>query len=129
MIESQAVAIGFRRTASQQLTHVGLVLAPRRTARRRLVQALLPSGALIAGACVGYLGNDAEHPAAPAPPPGTQAEVVVLQQQLDDARSALRLAGAHGQELEHQVDALNQRLRDTTVELTFVRKAREGKQP
>jgi hypothetical protein len=42
---------------------------------------------------------------------------------------ALRLADARGQELEHQIDALNQRLRESTEELTFFRKAREGKHP
>jgi len=126
---SGSVSIGLKRTSSQELTHVGLVLSPRQTARRRLVQVLLPTGALMMGVSMGFLGRAAAHPIAPPPPPDASSEVRLLQQQLDEARSALRLARAHGQELEHQIDALNQRVRDTTVELTFVKKAREGKPP
>ena len=122
--------IGPGRAESQRLTHGGLVVSPRRTASRRLMQALLPTGALVVGTGVGYLGSDAVGPAAfVSPPTAASSEVLLLQQQLDEARSALRLAGAHGQELEQQIDALNHRLRETTVELTFVKKAREGKQP
>jgi chromosome segregation ATPase len=57
------------------------------------------------------------------------AEIQPLKQQLDQARLALRLSSARSQELERQVDALNQRLRESTEELTFFRKAREGKHP
>ncbi len=55
------------------------------------------------------------------------AELVTLRQQLDQARMGLRVAEARGQELEKQIDALNQKLTESQDELTFFRKAREGK--
>jgi hypothetical protein len=39
----------------------------------------------------------------------------------------LRLADARSHELERQIDALNQKLTESQDELTFFRKAREGK--
>jgi hypothetical protein len=39
----------------------------------------------------------------------------------------LRVADARGEELEKQIDALNQKLTESQDELTFFRKAREGK--
>ena len=39
----------------------------------------------------------------------------------------LRVAQARGHELERQIDALNQKLTETEEQLTFVRKAREGR--
>ena len=46
---------------------------------------------------------------------------------LDQARLELRLAAAHGQELERQVDTLNQRLREAQEALTFFRKTRDAR--
>jgi hypothetical protein len=39
----------------------------------------------------------------------------------------LRISDARSKELERQVDALNQRLRECSDELSFFRKARDGK--
>ena len=39
----------------------------------------------------------------------------------------LRIADARSQELEKQIDELNQKLNESQDELTFFRKAREGK--
>ena len=39
----------------------------------------------------------------------------------------LRIADARSQELEKQIDELNQKLTESQDELTFFRKAREGK--
>ena len=61
---------------------------------------------------------------APAAP---SAELVQLRQQLEQARMGLRVADARSQELEKQIDALNQKLTESQDELTFFRKAREGK--
>ena len=61
---------------------------------------------------------------APAAP---TAELVQLRQQLEQARMGLRVADARSQELEKQIDALNQKLTESQDELTFFRKAREGK--
>lgn len=115
-------------TATQKLSHVGLVLAPRRTAARRLLQALLPMGLLVVGAGAGYVSGGATRPGPPAAAAGPAPDVVRLHRELDEARAALRLAGAHGQGLEQQIDALNHRLREAIVELTFVKKAREARE-
>ena len=50
-----------------------------------------------------------------------------LEKRLEQARLTLSISEARGQELERQVDALNQRLREAQDELTFFRKTREGK--
>jgi len=39
----------------------------------------------------------------------------------------LRVSDARSQELERQIDALNQRLRECQEEVAFFRKTREGK--
>ena len=62
-----------------------------------------------------------------APPAAPTAELVQLRQQLEQARMGLRVADARSQELEKQIDALNQKLTESQDELTFFRKAREGK--
>jgi septal ring factor EnvC (AmiA/AmiB activator) len=48
-------------------------------------------------------------------------------QALEQSRLQLRVSGARSQELERQIDALNQRLRECQEEVTFFRKARDGK--
>jgi len=50
-----------------------------------------------------------------------------LEKQLEQTKLSLSMSEARGQELERQVDALNQRLRETQDELTFFRKARGTK--
>ena len=123
--------MGFGRIATRRLTQVRLELLPRRRARRWLLRSLLILGALAAGAGAGIVGRDQAIAAMPSPPPAVDAAAAQLQplrEEVDQARSALRLATARSQELERQVDALNQRLREATEELTFFRKAREGRQ-
>ena len=48
-----------------------------------------------------------------------------LRQRIDQAELALQLSRAQVQESERQIDALNQRLRDTQEELAFFRQSRE----
>ena len=60
-------------------------------------------------------------------PAAPTAELVQLRQQAEQARMGLRIADARSQELEKQIDALNQKLTESQDELTFFRKAREGK--
>ena len=60
-------------------------------------------------------------------PAAPTAELVQLRQQVEQARMGLRIADARSQELEKQIDALNQKLTESQDELTFFRKAREGK--
>jgi len=122
--------MGFGRIATRRLTQVSLELMPQRGARRWPMRSALLLAALLAGAGVGVAGRD--HAVAALQPPAPAAADVAaqlqpLRQEVDEARLALRLATARSQELERQVDALNQRLREATEELTFFRKAREGK--
>jgi hypothetical protein len=115
------------RHATRELTRVGLVLAPRRGSGRWLVRWAMLAIVLSAGAGLGYAARG-ELPAAAAPAPlGPSPEVLRLRREGEQARLALRLAEARGQELERQVDAVNERLREGTEELTFFRKAREGR--
>ena len=50
---------------------------------------------------------------------------LLLRQRIDQAELALQLSRAQGHELERQIDALNQRLRETQEELAFFRPSRE----
>jgi uncharacterized protein HemX len=54
------------------------------------------------------------------------ADLQQAQQALEQARLQQRVATARGQELERQIDALNQKLRECQVDLAFVRGARGG---
>ena len=119
----------FGRSATHDLTRVGLTLAQRpRRGRWILLVAVLVVGAFAAGAALGELLREKAPPPAvvraPAPPTPEQQQ---LRQQLEQARMALRLAESRGQELERQIDALNQKLTESQDELTFFRKAREGR--
>ncbi|MDE2565191.1 MAG: hypothetical protein KGL50_05340, partial [Burkholderiales bacterium] len=55
-----------------------------------------------------------------------QAELRQARQALEQARLQQRVSSARGQELEHQVDALNQGLRQCQVDLAFYRGAHDG---
>jgi len=46
---------------------------------------------------------------------------------VEQSRLQLRVSQARGQELEHQIDSLNKSLHECQEELTFFRKARDGK--
>ena len=122
-----AVSIGFGRAATRDLTRVGLTLAPKRaSAPRWLAALLLAVVAFAAGVAAGELLRE---PAAPivVRAPAPNAELGALRQQLEQARMGLRVADARSQELERQIDALNQKLTEAQDELTFFRKAREGR--
>ncbi|HUP08538.1 MAG TPA: hypothetical protein VMU47_15375 [Caldimonas sp.] len=110
-----------------------LVLA--RTSRRRVWRGVLTT-LLLLSLCAGFgaAGYAYGHgwaplrlasPAATAPAPTASAEP--WRAELEQSRLALRMAEARGQELEHQVDALNQRLRESNEQLAFLRTAREGR--
>lgn len=112
------------RTATHQLTHGGLVLAPQRAGRGWLAALLVALGLGAAGAGGFFAGQ--------MQPQDVQRlghalrDNQGLQQALDQAKAALRMSEARSQELERQIDALNQRLRECQDELTFFRKTREG---
>ena len=129
------MANGLGRTAS--LTRIGLTLTPPPRRVRRFF-------AVVALAAIAFAAGFGAHellrpppaavvaPAAAAPvvvraPAGPNPELAQLRQQLEQAQLGLRVAEARGQELERQVDSLNQKLTESQDELTFFRKAREGR--
>ncbi len=54
-------------------------------------------------------------------------QVQALQQELEQSRLTQRVAAARSQELEREIDVLHRTLRESQDELTFFRKARDGK--
>ena len=120
-----------RRSAMHDLTRVRLTLAPRpRRARSLALVAALVGGAFAGGAAIGELLIGKAPAAVVRQPAPTVAEVQQLQQlrqQLEQATMGLRLAESRGHELERQIDALNQKLTESQDELTFFRKARDGR--
>jgi uncharacterized protein HemX len=122
------VSIGFAPQATRDLARVGLTLAPqRRSGRGALVAALLVAAAFGAGLGAGELLRERAPAVVVRVPAAPSAELVQARQQLEQARMELRVADARGEELEKQIDALNQKLTESQDELTFFRKAREGK--
>jgi len=123
-----AVSIGFGRQATRDLTRVGLTLAPRRRSGRG---ALVAVGLVAAAFAAGLGADELLRERAPAvvvrTPAAPTAELLQLRVQLEQARMGLRVAAARSEELEKQIDALNQKLTESQDELTFFRKAREGK--
>lgn len=119
---------GFGSNATSDLTRVGLTLAPPPRRARRIVLAIaLATTALAAGALAGDLLRERAAPVVVRTPVPPNAELQQLRQQLEQAQMGLRVAEARGQELERQIDALNQKLTESQDELTFIRKAREGR--
>ena len=119
------MAIGFQRTASQRLSHVGLVVAPRRRSRGWIGAAGVVV-VLASGIGAGWAWRESAIVPAPAPA-ASPAEVRALRDEVAQSRLALRLSEARSRELERQIDTLNQQLAETQEQLTFFRKAREGK--
>jgi len=120
---------------ARDLSASALVLARSGAPRRRVVRGMLlvlVQAALLAGAAGGgYALASGWTPlrAAPvvvlAPPAAPKAEP--WRAELEQSRLALRMAEARGQELERQIDALNQRLRESNEQLAFLRTARDGR--
>ena len=122
------MSTGFERTATHELTRVALTLAPQSKRGRWLVLvAALVAAAFAAGGAVGELVRDKEASVVARVPASPNAESTQLRQQLEQATMALRVAEARGEELERQIDALNHKLAESQDELTFFRKAREGR--
>ena len=122
------MSIGFGRKATRDLTRVGLTLAPqRRSGRSAVVVALLAAGAFAAGFGAAELLRERAPAVVVRAPAAPTHELVQLRQQLEQARMGLVVAHARSLELEKQIDTLNQKLTESQDELTFFRKAREGK--
>ena len=122
------MSIGFGHAATRDLTRIGLTLAPRRRpGRGAFIATLLVAAAFGAGLATGEVLRERAPEVVVRAPAAPTAELVQLRQQLEQARMGLRIADARSQELEKQIDALNQKLTESQDELTFFRKAREGK--
>ena len=126
------MSLRLRRKAYRELTRIRLVLSPRRNHGGWFAFSTLLVGTILITATTRFVPG-AELPfgmptavAAPlaAASPDTSK---LLEKRLEQARLTLSVSEARGQELERQIDALNQRLRETQDELTFFRKTREGK--
>ena len=83
--------------------------------------------ALALGAAIGYLAHERATPVVVARPALPAPELAPLRRELAEARLAMQLSEARSAELERQIDALNQKLAESQEQLTFVRKAREGR--
>jgi septal ring factor EnvC (AmiA/AmiB activator) len=119
------MAILFGRAVGHDLTSMPLVLAPA-AARRGPVVAAVVVAALLAGAGATHLYWSQQLGPLQAQV-ASMKDLPQLEQQLEQARQRLRLAEAHGSELERQIDALNQRLLKAQEEVAFIRKARDGR--
>lgn len=112
------------RSASRDLARARLVLAPGGARRGWIAWGVLVMLALLAGAGASHLVWRERFA-------GWQQQSVALkdlqqlQQGLEQSRLLLRLSDARSRELERQIDALNQRLRESQEELTFFRKTRD----
>jgi uncharacterized protein HemX len=120
------MSILVRQGGPKDLSRGALVLAPARGGFGWIVWCALIVAALLAGAA----GSDwywRQRLAQAQQASVALKDVQQLQQAQEQARLQLRVAEARSQELEHQIDSLNQRLRESQEELTFFRKARETK--
>jgi len=123
-----AAPMALRRSVHRDLTRVGLTLAPQRRAGRGLgLAALFVAAAFAAGVGASELLREPVKAPITAAAAAPSAEVVQLRQRLEQASLALRVADARSAALEHQIDALNQKLTQSEDELTFFRKARESR--
>ena len=120
------MSIRLWRVAPKNLARIRLVLSPGRARRSWIVWCALVIAALLAGAAASHAYWSAR-----LGPLQSQAaalkDLQPLQHGQEQSRLKLRLSESHGQELERQIDALNQRLRECQDDLAFLRKAHNGK--
>jgi hypothetical protein len=121
------MSFGFGGTATRDLTHVGITLARQRRRGRWLLAPALLVLALTLGTAMGYLLPERAAPRVVAAPAVADPALPLLRRQLAEAQMALQLSEARSHELERQIDALNQKLAESQEQLTFIRKAREGR--
>lgn len=115
------------RDATRQLTRIGLVLSHRQARGDWLGRAAMALAGLLVGAAAASQYREVAVPASPPPPVVGAAQAPPLQQRLDQSLLSLRLSEARGAELEHQIATLVQQQRECQEELSFFRKARDGK--
>jgi len=115
---------------AKDLARVPLVLAPGLHAGGRVLRGAVMVAALAGAVLVGAAGchvywdgrlTQLQRDAVP------MAQHRQAEQALTQTRLQLQMSEAHGRELEHQIDALNQRLRVCLEEVTFFRKGHEAR--
>jgi uncharacterized protein HemX len=115
-----------RLARTTDLTRLPLMLTPAGPRRGAWLRAALLLAALLAGAAGShvYWSQELARWREGAVPIAElrRAEAAAAQAQLQ-----LGVSEAHGRELEHQIDGLNQRLRESQEELAFFRKGRDTK--
>jgi septal ring factor EnvC (AmiA/AmiB activator) len=112
------------RATPNPLTRIRLVLSPGAAWRGRVGWSVVVVAALLAGAAAGHflwIDGPVALPDSGAP----LQQLKTSQHALEQSRLQLRAADARSQELERQIDAFNQRLRECQEELTFFRNARD----
>ena len=112
------------RATPNPLTRIRLVLSPGAARRGWVGWGAVVAAALLAGAAAGRFFWSDGPAALPDPGPALQ-QLKTLQHALEQSRLQLRASDARSHELERQIDAFNQRLRECQEELTFFRNARE----
>jgi len=113
------------RRATKNLTRFGLVLSRPRAGRDWFDRAALAIAGAVVGIAAGY-HFWGEPLAQLQQQVGVVQDQQQLQQRLEQSRLTLQLSEARGQELERQIAALVQQLRESQEELTFFRKTRDG---
>jgi len=121
------MSFGLAGTPTRELTQVGITLARQRRRGRWLLAPVIVAAALALGTAIGYLAHERATPVVVARPATPAPELAPLRRELAGARMAMQLSEARSAELERQIDALNQKLAESQEQLTFVRKAREGR--
>ena len=119
------MAIRSGRSAGEWMSHVRLVPTPGGANVRRRVAAVTLAVALPAVGAAGYLSGLHELAAQAKSTEQASPALVAALRGVAEAKMALGLSEARSHELERQIDALNQRLRECQDELTFFRKAGE----
>ena len=114
------------RSATQRISRIGLVLSPQRARRGVVAWIALASLFFVAGA-VGSHFYWSRMPTDTRPLDAALEENRVVQQRVEQLNMTLSVSKSRSVELERQIDALNQRLRETQEELAFFRKTRDGK--
>ena len=116
------------RGATKKLTRIGLVLSHQRARGDWLARSTLAAVCLCVGAAGGFFYAGQRMIDAQQVSSTSQAqERQELAQQLEQSRMTQRVSESRSQELERQIAALVQQLRESQEELTFFRKARDGK--
>ena len=113
------------RMALTDLSRIGVVLLPRRAHGAWVVSCTALIAAALAGAAAHHVHGRLQ--ASPSDQADELKEVKRREQTIERTGLQLRVVEARSLELERQIDILNQRLHASQEEVTFFRKAVNGK--